>query len=98
MKLPPLDPIIHPADEFQAHRLGLRHFYRERLDGGARFRQVGRQVVLDGDLFLQEFGDDVSVISLMITVDPDIKPGNYSIFVNGRNDAVSCLIGAFSID
>lgn len=46
----------------------------------------------------QEFGEGVTGISFMITVDPDITPGDYSVFVNGKNGPISCLIGALSVE
>ncbi len=46
----------------------------------------------------EEFGDDISGISFMVTVDPDIEPGDYSIFVNGKGGPISCLIGALSVE
>ena len=46
----------------------------------------------------QEFGEGVSGVSFMVTVDPDITPGDYSIFVNGKNGLISCLIGALSVE
>ena len=46
----------------------------------------------------EEFGDNVSGISFMVTVESDIPPGNYSVYVNGKNGPVSCLIGALSVE
>lgn len=46
----------------------------------------------------QEFGEGVSGISFWVIVDPDIPAGQYSIFVNGKNGALSCLIGALSVE
>ena len=46
----------------------------------------------------QEFGEGISGISFMITVNPDITPGDYSVFVNGKNGTISCLIGALSVE
>lgn len=46
----------------------------------------------------QEFSEGVSGVSLGITVDSDIVPGNYSILVSGKNGPISCLIGALSIE
>ena len=46
----------------------------------------------------QEFGEGISGVSFMITVEPDITPGDYSVFVNGKNGPISCLIGALSVE
>jgi len=46
----------------------------------------------------QEFDDGISGISFMITVEPDITPGDYSVFVTGKNGPISCLIGALSVE
>ncbi|MFN0279836.1 MAG: carboxypeptidase-like regulatory domain-containing protein [Pyrinomonadaceae bacterium] len=46
----------------------------------------------------QEFSEGVSGVSFVITVDTDIEPGNYSVFINGKDGPVSCLIGALGID
>ncbi len=46
----------------------------------------------------QEFGEGVSGISFMVTVDPHIASGQYSIFVNGKNGPTSALMGALSIE
>jgi hypothetical protein len=46
----------------------------------------------------EEFGHDVSGISFMITVESDIPPGDYSVFVNGKGGPISCLIGALSVE
>jgi len=46
----------------------------------------------------QEFGEGVSGISFMVTIDPDITPGEYSIFVSSKNGPVSCVVGALSIE
>lgn len=46
----------------------------------------------------QEFGEGVSGVTFMVMVDADIKPGNYSIFINGTDGPLSCLVGALSVE
>lgn len=46
----------------------------------------------------QDFGDDVSVISLSIMVDPETPPGVYSIFARGEDGSKTAVIGALKVN
>ncbi len=45
-----------------------------------------------------DFGDDLSVVSLEIRVDPEISPGEYSIFVESGTGERRYLVGAITIE
>jgi hypothetical protein len=44
------------------------------------------------------FGEGVSGINFLITIDPDITPGQYSIFASDENGAGAALVGALNIE
>ena len=46
----------------------------------------------------QDFGENVSVVSLLVTVDPDTPPGVYSIFARGEDGLRAAVIGAIKIN
>ncbi|HEX3101579.1 MAG TPA: matrixin family metalloprotease [Pyrinomonadaceae bacterium] len=46
----------------------------------------------------QDFGDDVSVISLSVMVDPETPPGVYSIFARGEDGSKAAVIGALKVN
>ncbi len=49
-------------------------------------------------LLHQDFGDDVSVISLFVMVDPETPPGVYSIFARGEDGSRAAVIGALKVN
>ena len=46
----------------------------------------------------QDFGDSVSVISLVVSVDSDTPPGVYSIFAKAEDGSKASLIGALKVE
>lgn len=46
----------------------------------------------------QQFGEGVSGISFQVTVDADIAPGQYTVFLSGENGTGSALVGAINIE
>ena len=46
----------------------------------------------------QDFGEDVSVISLYIIVDPQTPPGVYSIFARGEDGSRAAVVGALKVN
>lgn len=51
----------------------------------------------DASLVAQDFGDKVSVISFVLTIDADAPDGSYSIFVTGEDGSRASLIGAVNV-
>jgi len=54
--------------------------------------------VSGGAAATQNFGDHVSVISVIVTVDRDAPSGSYSIFVTGSGTERAALIGALRVE
>lgn len=54
--------------------------------------------VTAGSITAQDFGEDVSVVSFVLTVADDAPAGVYSIFATGRDGARASLIGALSVE
>jgi len=46
----------------------------------------------------QDFGDNVSVMSLAVSVDSDTPPGVYSIFAKAEDGSKAALIGALKVE
>lgn len=54
--------------------------------------------VAGGSVSSQDFGEGISVISFLLTVDSETPAGDYSIFTIARGDVRSSLIGAITIE
>lgn len=46
----------------------------------------------------QDFGENISVISLFVKIDPDTPPGVYSIFAKGEDGSRAVAIGALKVN
>ena len=46
----------------------------------------------------QDFGENISVISLLVKIDPDTPPGVYSIFAKGEDGSRAVVIGALKVN
>ena len=64
-----------------------------RIDFRSPFLNVSQKSIVNLD-----YGDDISVVSFEVNVDPKTPAGDYSIFVTSKDGSVDCLVGGLTID
>ena len=63
------------------------------IDIHSPFLEVSRRSIVNLD-----YGDDISVISFEVNVDPKAPAGDYSVFVTSKDGSEDCLVGALTVD
>lgn len=63
------------------------------IDFHSPFLTVSRNSILNLD-----YGEDISVISFEVNVDPNTPAGEYTIFVTSHSGSQACLVGGLTVD